>query len=546
MTVLMGDKATMTQTMADHFDGDSPDSGMDVSSFELSQRSAARMSMDQEFDEFFLSESNLDEHLVAVSKMLGALTRHAAKGPYSGSTPAELAAMLIDVDPFPGVGIAPEEMERDLELIVRNSILLTHPRSIGHLLGPPVIPALQAEVLISALNQSLDVFETSPVATIFEQTLIARICREFGLPTSADGTFTPGGTHSNYAALLLARDYWLEQNLGWSAKRSGLPACARDFRILCSDAAHFSVEKAAAQLGLGTDAVIRVPVDDRHRIRTDSLAEEIDLLRRDGKIPIAIVATAGTTDFGAIDDLTACAGIATDAGIWLHVDAAYGGGLAFSQRYRARLDGIESADSISVDFHKMLWQPASCGLLLLGDSARFSLITHRADYLNPVENKVAGIPDLVDKSLMTTRRFDALKVWLSLRTLGKRRIDDMIGHVLDLAQRAAGMIGADDRLEMLHRPELGCLVFRYVPEADYISDVVHRQIQQALMAGGRAMIATTRVRGKACLKLTLLSPLVRDQDLRTLIREISDIGRKLETDLLVSGHSDGTRVNERS
>jgi L-2,4-diaminobutyrate decarboxylase len=527
LIVVTGDKATMTRTMADQHSVDGPE-GDEF----------------REFDKFFLNASNLGEHLNAMASMLGVLTRHAVKEPYSGSSPAELTETLAGVDPFPGTGAAPAEIAQDIEFLVRNSISLTNPRSVAHLLGPPIIPALQAEVLISALNQSLDVFETSPVATIFEQALVARICREFGLPASADGTFTPGGTHSNYAALLLARDHWLEQKIGWSAKRSGLPPCARDFRILCSDAAHFSVEKAAAQLGLGTDAVIRIPVDDGHRIRTDSLAEEIDLLGRDGKIPIAIVATAGTTDFGAIDDLTACAGIATAAGIWLHVDAAYGGGLAFSQRYRSRLNGIESADSISVDFHKMLWQPASCGLLLLGDSARFSLLTHRADYLNPVENKVAGIPDLVDKSLMTTRRFDALKVWLSLRTLGKRRIDEMIGHVLDLAQRAAGMIEADDRLEMLHRPELGCLVFRYVPGADYVSDVVHRQIQQTLMAEGRAMIATTRVREKICLKLTLLSPLVRERDLRALIREISDIGAKIEADLLVTSNIEGIRDHE--
>ncbi|UMP06876.1 aspartate aminotransferase family protein [Amycolatopsis sp. EV170708-02-1] len=505
----------MTQSMANNCD--TSDAACDTDS--------------RPYDELFLDRSNLAEHLATISTILGMLTQYAEKESYSGRSPAELSTSLTGADPFPEAGIGQDAMANDLEFLVRNSISLTHPATIGHLLCPPVIPALQAEVLISALNQSLDVFETSPAATMIEKTLIARICEEFGMPASSDGTFTPGGTHSNYAALLMARDHWLQKNMNWSAKRSGLPTRSQDFRIICSESAHFSIEKAAAQLGLGTDAVVRIPVDDGHRMKTGSLLRTVQNMKRRGKIPIALVATAGTTDFGAIDDLTACAEVATEAGMWLHADAAYGGGLMFSERHRDRLAGIELADSISVDFHKMLWQPASCGLLLVGASSNFSLMTHRAAYLNPLEDKVAGIPNLVDKSLLTTRRFDALKVWVSLRTLGKRRIGDMIGHVLDLAQRTREMIESTGRLKMLHKPELGCLVFRYEPAADRFSDSVNRQIQQTLMSAGRAMIATTRIQEKLCLKLTLLSPTVREEDLQSLVHEIVDTGRRLEATL---------------
>jgi L-2,4-diaminobutyrate decarboxylase len=484
-----------------------------------------------EFSDLFLNESNLYEHVNVVAGLLGMLTKRASKEPYSGSAPGVLAATLTGIDPIPEDGIAIEELVGDVEFLIDNSISLTHPRTIGHLISPPVVPALQAEVLVSALNQSLDVFETSPVATMFEKALVARICQEVKFPPGAGGTFTPGGTHSNYAALLLARDFWLYRHLGWSAKRSGIPPLARNFRILCSAAAHYSIEKAAAQLGLGTEAVVRIKTDRSHRISPELLRSELDSLRRQGKVPVALVATAGTTDFGAIDDLSACAEIAADASIWLHVDAAYGGGLVLADSHRDRLRGINFADSVSIDFHKMLWQPASCGLLLLRESSRFQLTTHRADYLNPSEHAVEGIPDLVDMSLLTTRRFDAFKVWLSLRRLGRHRLDDMVSHVLALAQRAWTLIDEQDKLMTLHRPELGCVVFRFVPQSEHLSDAINRQVQRTLMETGKAMIATTRVEGRVCLKLTLLSPLVREPDLRELITEIAGVGRDVESKL---------------
>ncbi|MGC4771221.1 pyridoxal phosphate-dependent decarboxylase family protein [Micromonospora sp. DT44] len=532
--------ASMTQRAISESADDAADGATDVGGSRDQRKSHFTDSKEaNDFDKFFLNGSTLDGHLTAAATVLRVVTQHAPKDPYSGLSPEQLAAVFATIDAFPSAGTDAERITEDLEILIRNSVSLSHPRTIGHLLAPPAIPALLAEILISALNQSLDVFETSPAATIIEQALIDQICREFGLPESADGTFTPGGTHSNYAALLLARDHWLDLNLDWPAKRLGLPPDAHRFRIVCSEAAHFSIEKAAAQLGLGTNAVVRVDVDDDHRIVTAALRKTLNRLRREGDIPIALVATAGTTDFGAIDDLMECAQIAAQEGIWLHVDAAYGGGLAFSERFRSRLEGVDLADSVSIDFHKMLWQPASCGLLLLADSSRFGLTTHRADYLNPLENKATGIPDLVDKSLLTTRRFDALKVWLTLRTLGRQRIDEMIGRVLHLAQRGRVMIDANNRLELLHKPELGCLVFRYRTAAEQLSDDVNRQIHQRLMRDGRAMIATTRIRGRVCMKLTLLNPLLREEDLWSVIDEINEMGARVEASLTVASDTDG-------
>jgi L-2,4-diaminobutyrate decarboxylase len=184
-------------------------------------------------------------------------------------------------------------------------------------------------------------------------------------------------------SLLLARDYFLQKKWKWPAQKAGLPPEARQLRILCSDVAHFTVEKSAGQQGLGTDAIVRVAVDDHFRMSAAELGNALDSLRTQSLFPMAIVATAGTTDFGSIDPLPEVAALARSAGAWFHVDAAYGGALLFSPRHRNRLAGIEAADSIAIDFHKLFWQPIPCSAFLLRDPRNFDFIKMHADYLNP-------------------------------------------------------------------------------------------------------------------------------------------------------------------
>src|SRR5262249_19704955 len=223
------------------------------------------------------------------------------------------------------------------------------------------------------------------------------------------------------------------KHLDWRVQERGLPPEASRFRILCSELAHFSVAKSAAQLGLGTGAVVPVAADADYQMCPHDLGKLLARLKKEGLIPSAVVATAGTTDFGSIDPLPEIAVRAFAAGAWLHVDAAYGGALLFSAKHRDRLAGLELADSVTLDFHKLFWQPISCGALLVRDVASFDLMKLNADYLNPEEHEALGIPDLVTRSVLTTRRFDALKLWVSLRALGRRELAAMIDRTLELA-----------------------------------------------------------------------------------------------------------------
>jgi L-2,4-diaminobutyrate decarboxylase len=470
----------------------------------------------------------MDAYQAAVRDTVAALLRALPRNPYSGASPAELKALLGgEICPAEGLGLS--AVQASLAEIVRHSVLVTHPHVAAHLHCPPLIDALAAELVISALNQSMDSFDQAPAATIVELAVTDWLCRLAGLPAEAGGTFTGGGTLSNYMGLLLARDAHAKARDGWSVRRRGLPESARRYRILCSEVAHFSIEKSAAQLGLGTDAVIGVAVDDGFRMSASALRDKLDSLRREGLAPIAVVGTAGTTDFGSIDPLAEIAELTREHGVWFHVDAAYGGGLLLSDESAHLLAGIERADSITMDFHKLFWQPVSCGALLIRDARMFELIEQHAEYLNPESHAELGIPDLVTRSVLTTRRFDALKLWVSLRSLGRRTFGRMVEHTRAVARAAADFIRESPRLELIHAPTLGCVVFRYLPaRGDLDAGMLNERIRRTLFDEGVAVLGQTRVRGRVCLKLTLLNPAAGQTSITDLLEAIAARGAALE------------------
>lgn len=442
---------------------------------------------------------------------------------YSGAAPSDLAA-LISGDFLPEQGLSSDQSAANFRSVVSNSVAVSDVGTIAHLHCPPLLASLAAEVVISALNQSMDSFDQAPIATIVEQKLVRWLCAQAGLPATADGTFTAGGSQSNYMGLLLARDAFLNKQWNWSAQKRGLHPDSGRLRILCSEVAHFTVEKSAAQLGLGTDAVVRVATDHQFRMSLPALRKEIDQLQAQSLLPMAIVATAGTTDFGSIDPIADIAQIARPAGAWLHVDAAYGGALLFSPRQRGRLAGLEAADSVSIDFHKLFWQPIPCSVFLLADAQQFDLIKMHADYLNPEAHEAAGIPDLVTKSVLTSRRFDALKLWISFQTLGREKLAQMIDRTISLANHAAEVIRRNPRLELMCEPQLSTVVFRVRPiSPDIDSDQLSARIRQQLFHTGRAVIGHTRVRNHPCLKFTCMNPAAHETDLEALIEQIVQV-----------------------
>lgn len=481
------------------------------------------------FESYFLTsaDASRDAYRRLVSQAAAILCESLPESSYAGKTPAELAN-LISGDFLPQEpGTA--QVAEILHTVVANSISVSHPRTAAHLHCPPFLASLAAELVISVLNQSMDSFDQAPIATVVEQKMIRWLCAEAGLPGTADGTFTTGGSQSNYMGLLLARDTFLRQRWNWSAQKSGLPPEARQLRILCSQVAHFTVEKSAMQLGLGTDSVVRVPVDDHFRMDPAALRSALAALQSQNLFPMAIVATAGTTDFGSIDPLPALVPLAREAKTWLHVDAAYGGALFFSADHRARLAGIEHADSLSIDFHKLLWQPIPCSVFLVREARHFESIKMHADYLNPELDEDEGVPNLVTTSLLTSRRFDALKLWISFQSLGRTQLAAMIDRTIALASDAAEIVRKTRTLELICDPQLSTVVFRYIPQQLGLdADNINALIRRRLFESGSAVIGHTRVRGQQCLKFTCMNPATSEEQMKKLIEAVVEQGKELE------------------
>ncbi|MEC1261585.1 aspartate aminotransferase family protein [Bacillus swezeyi] len=446
--------------------------------------------------------------------------------PYSGKMPHELDKHIKNLFSFQETGEPLEDVLEELkDTYLPHRIHVEDPTCAAHLHCPPLIPALAADMLISVLNQSMDSFDQSGAASLFEEEMVEWLCRKFDYGEKADGTFTSGGTQSNYMGLLLARDAFCEKQWNCNVQKDGLPSEARRLRILCSKDAHFTVKKSASQLGLGERSVVLVDTDEHKRMCLYDLKKKTAMLKESGVYPFAIVATCGTTDFGSIDPLSELADVAQAEGLWLHVDAAYGGALILSKTRRYKLAGIHRADSISVDFHKQFYQPISCGAFLVKDGRNFRFIDYHADYLNPEEDEADGIVHLVNKSIQTTRRFDALKLFVSLRVIGEDIFAEMIDWTFSLAEAAAQTISESGRFELLNpHPELNAVVFRCLGgKDDAENDGLNKYIHRELFRTGRAVIAKTAADGKTYLKFTLLNPRTTLSDLEGVLSEIQKL-----------------------
>ncbi|MFC0141877.1 pyridoxal phosphate-dependent decarboxylase family protein [Erwinia mallotivora] len=450
--------------------------------------------------------------------------------PFSGILPHELAPQFAGVDLDSPLGSNEAALEELQALYLRDAVWFHHPKYVAHLNCPVVLPSLMAEQIMAAVNSSVDTWDQSAGGTLIEQKVTDWTLSRIGLPQTADGIFTSGGTQSNLMAMLLARDSWCARHHpGHLIKHQGLPPEASKWRVFTSRLSHFSIQKSMAILGLGYEAVIPVDYDEHYRMDAALLEQEIQRCHQQGLIPIAVVATSGTTDFGSIDPLQEIARLSQHYGLWMHVDAAYGCGLLVSPQHRQRLKGIELADSVTVDYHKSFFQTVSCGAFFVRDKQHLSHVTHHADYLNPLSAQQEGTPNLVNKSIQTTRRFDALKMWLTLRVMGPDALGEAFDAIIALTGTAHQLLSAHPSIEVLHAPELTTQIFRYVPRSgmsDSAIDEINAAIRKALFRSGNAVIAGTKVNGHQYLKFTLLNPNTTVADLEDVIALIAHYGRE--------------------
>ncbi|NJQ02466.1 pyridoxal phosphate-dependent decarboxylase family protein [Streptomyces zingiberis] len=390
------------------------------------------------------------------------------------------------------------------------------PHCAAHLHCPPLAVAAAADLAAAALNPSLDSWDQAPAATALE-TELTRAVAALVYPRSPlpDAVVTSGGTESNLVALLLARE---------RARATG----ARTVQVVCGTNAHHSVHRAAWLLGLPTPVTVAC---DAGRV----LPAALDRALADTAGPALVVATAGTTDEGLIDPLDQLARVATTYGAELHVDAAYGGALLFSDTLRGRLDGLDRAVTVTLDLHKLGWQPVPAGLLAVRDTTALEPLTHQTDYLNADDDTEAGLPDLLGRSLRTTRRPDAFKMAVTFRALGRTGLARLVEHCVHAAERLAALADGHPRLRRRPGPVGISTVLLRPAAADDLArtdgedagDAYVAGVRRRLLTDGRAVVGRARARDadghtRLWLKATLLHPAVRPTDLEALAETLAE------------------------
>lgn len=392
-----------------------------------------------------------------------------------------------------GWGDLLEQLDRDVVAFAARS---HHPGYLAYIPTCGTFPSALGDFIASALDIESSAWVGAAGPSALEVLVIDWFARWIGYPPSAGGVLTSGGSAANMTALACARE-------------ALLGAMTADAVIYVSDQGHSSIVRAARTLGFRPDQVRVLPSDAAFRMRPDALVGAMDTDLTAGRVPLLVAAAAGSTNTGAIDSLADLATICRERGVWLHVDAAYGGFAALTERGRAALAGIELADSVTLDPHKWLYQPVECGSLLVREGhllrAAFEIVP---DYLRDTAvDDAAEEVNFADRGLQLSRAARSLKVWLSLRYFGVAAFRAAIDRAMDLARSAQDRIEADPGLELLAGATLGVVCFRRRVEG--ADEVHHAAVNTALLEqvndSGLAFLSSTRLRGRYCVRLAIMN-----------------------------------------
>ena len=366
-----------------------------------------------------------------------------------------------------------EELFQQFGSLLDGAINTESPNFLGHMGAFPTAMSAIGDFAASSLNNNMIGLELSPAFSILEEELSKQLALFFGLPESSGGSIATGGSLSNLHALAVARNTILGDS-----KECGLHGINAPC-ILASEAAHASIEKNAMLLGLGTDGLIKVSTTDNSQMDVDDLQNQINTAIAAGKTPFCVVATAGTTVTGNIDPLPEIGAIAWKNGLWFHVDAAWGGGLQFSKKYKHRLSGIEQADSITFCPQKLLLVALSSSLVMFRDWQQMqSNFRINFTYLQESES----FTDRSEIGVQGSRPAEILKLWLSLKHVGLNAYGKMIESWIELADRVNQLVSELDYMESVGLPESAIICFRFCPpeisanEYDKLNERMHKLI----------------------------------------------------------------------
>jgi len=485
---------------------------------------------------------------IATERAMGDASAYAeARRRYYGSDPA---------GPRDGPAPAPAEPMRAMEVVAEYSARLSrglmnsqHPRQFGYFTPPPLPMSIMGELLAQVANQGVDVWHAGPFAAFAEEEVIRWLCDLVGYGEGSFGLLTSGGVMANFMGMTLARDLHLGRLRGLSAPPRGKDL--EGARVYTSDQTHFSIARALDELGFPPDTLVVLPADDDFHLRGEPVAVAIARDRAKGLTPFAIAAVAGSTNTGSVDAVGELADVAEAEGLWLHVDAAYGGGARLSERDRDRVTDLDRADSVTVDPHKWFFQAYDIGGLLVRDGRMLRAVFggRSPEYYRGGEGSGAGTPDYLRDgdtgdghdddghagadqlnfyklSFEGTRRWRALKLWMSWKHLGTLGFGKLIEANDDLAAYLARRCAdADDFEARPEVPELSVVCFRHVPPGlgGEALDAHQDRLQAALELSGDGWLTTTRLRGATWLRAGVLNYLATEADIDHLLDTLREL-----------------------
>jgi aromatic-L-amino-acid/L-tryptophan decarboxylase len=496
-------------------------------------------------------ESSLDlprEELRALAAMFEGLALEAiqpdADSPVFPETSADLVGEIFR-RPLPLEGVDLKTLARGCREVVRHSRQNNHPRMFGYVASPAAPVGALANLLASALNANVTSWRSAPSATEVERTVVrwlAELVGYAGANEGCGGLLTSGGSMANLNALFVAHRAQESGARDGGASRRGLWGAGAPATLYASDQVHLSIPKAADVLGLGREQVRVVPSDEDFRLDVRALSEMIEGDRRAGLRPFCVVASAGTVSTGSIDPLAEVARVAREQKLWFHVDGAYGALARAARSKRALFDGLEGADSLSLDPHKWLYAPLDCGCLILREPerARAAFSGTEEGYIRVFEQGEAEAFAFWDYGVELSRPFRALKVWAMLSYYGARRVADSIDEDCQLAEHLAALVEEAEDFELVAPVTLGICCFRYVPAdlrreleratveeragVEARLDELNARVMHRLQRGGVAYLSNAVLRGRFSLRASITNFRTTRRDLAVTLDAVRRLG----------------------
>ncbi|MFT6849773.1 MAG: L-2,4-diaminobutyrate decarboxylase [Sphingobacteriales bacterium] len=413
----------------------------------------------------------------------------------------------------------PADFKELTELIISQSTTLHHPGFGGHQVVPPAPLAVLGDFLSAYLNNGMAVYEMGPAANAMEKVVMDWLCKKLGYGASAEGIFTSGGSLGNITALLAARQVMVKDS--WNAGTAD-----KQLAVMVSEEAHYSVARAVKIMGFGEGGVIPIPTV-KHKINPKALKETLEKAKADGKHVFAVVGNACSTSLGVYDDLNALADFCESENLWFHIDGAHGAPAAFSKEFSYLTSGIDRADSLVIDFHKMMLTPAlTTGVVFAKGGDSYATFAQKAAYLlNPDGHEWYNSGN---RTVECTKKMMAAKVYLMLKLLGEDVFEEYVTRQYQLARLFAQKVKAHDCFELGMEPESNIVCFRFKTR-DSVKDWsnINSQIRDMLMDKGDFYIVQTLIGESLYLRTTLMSPFTTENHLDAMLGQLKTIGESL-------------------